>query len=319
MLIARVGLLIALAAQVGSAVEPGLPSKTAVYVAVARAIGAKNPDPEFRNPDHFAIKFLGPRERAILPDYPMDALDLDFDEAIKRIPNPANVTALVARTRAYDAALDDALRSGVRQVVVLGAGFDSRGHRFESRLRGVRFFEVDQGPTQDYKKRRVQEILGKLPGHVRYVSMDFTKDSLLEQLTKAGYSPREKTFFLWEGVVHYIPESAVASTLHFVRDHSAPGSTIAFDYPLSRHTLVNNPASMYARWGEPWIFGFPGKGAADFVQRAGLEVVSDMLMSDPRNLAYIQRRDGTSSLPPPPSAASASTSGRCIARVPDKR
>ncbi len=69
------------------AVEPGLPSKTAVYAAAARAVGSKDPNPERRNPDYFAIQFLGPREGAVLPDYDIAALDLDFgdrDEASRR-------------------------------------------------------------------------------------------------------------------------------------------------------------------------------------------------------------------------------------------
>ena len=82
-------------------------------------------------------------------------------------------------------------------------------------------------------------------------------------------------FFLWEGVTVYLPESAVKDTLHFVRDHSASGSIIAFDYLLGRNPNVNNPRSLYARWGEPWIFGFPDDGAADYVRHEGLEVVSD--------------------------------------------
>lgn len=72
-------------------IEPGLPSKTSIHVAFQRAIGAKNPDPEFRNPDHLAVRFLGPRERALLPEFPMDTLDLDYDAAMKRNPTPAMV------------------------------------------------------------------------------------------------------------------------------------------------------------------------------------------------------------------------------------
>jgi hypothetical protein len=90
-----------------------------------------------------------------LTDYPMDALDLDYNAALRRIPNPHNVTVQTFRTKAFDAALLDALRKGARQVIVLGAGFDSRGYRFQSQLRGVRFMEVDYGPTQDDKKERV--------------------------------------------------------------------------------------------------------------------------------------------------------------------
>jgi methyltransferase (TIGR00027 family) len=246
-------------------------------IAAARAIGSKHPDPSQRNPDSFAIKFLGPRERAILPDYPtIQVLDLDFKSALRRAPaHGANVETQVIRTKFFDGALLAALADGTRQVVVLGAGFDSRGYRFESRLKGIKFIEVDYGPTKEYKKRRVTEILGELPASVTYVPMDFTKDDLLEQLLKGGYSERAKTFFLWEGVVVYLPESAIKDTLHFVRDHSAAGSTIAFDYIPASNPNVNNPESTFAKWGEPWIFSFPDSGAAEFVRAEGLEVVSD--------------------------------------------
>jgi len=259
------------------AVEPGLPSKTAVWAAAARAVGSKNPNPELRNPDYLAIKFLGPRERAILPDYPMDALDLEYEGAMKQLGNRLPVMSHAFRTKAFDAAMLDALHAGARQVVVLGAGFDSRGYRFQSRLRGARFMEVDYPPTQEYKKRRVKEILGKPPANVSYVPMDFTKDNLLAQLVKGRYSEHEKTFFLWEGVVFYLPESAVKDTLHFVRDHAAPGSRLAFNYTFSTDRNVNNPESLYAKWGEPWLFGFPADGAAAYVRREGLDVISDIM------------------------------------------
>src|SRR6266576_3267524 len=80
------------------AVEPGLPSKTAVWAAAARALGSKNPDSKERNPDYLAIKFLGPRERAILPDYPLKALDLDFDAAMKQLGVNLPVTTHAFRT-----------------------------------------------------------------------------------------------------------------------------------------------------------------------------------------------------------------------------
>ena len=272
---ARIAVVFLLLGSMSEAVEPGLPSKTAVWAAAARAVGAKNPNPKLRNPDYLAIKFLGPRERALLPDYPMAALDLEYDAAMERLGARLPVVSHAFRTKAFDAALLEALRKGARQVVVLGAGFDSRGYRFQSQIHGVRFMEVDYGPTQEYKKQRVKEILGALPSNVTYVPMDFTKDSLLEQLVKGGYSEQQNTFFLWEGVVFYLPESAVRDTLHFVRDHAAPGSRIAFNYTLSRNPNINNPQSMYARWDEPWLFGFPVDGAAAYVRREGLEVMAD--------------------------------------------
>ena len=271
---ARIIVILFLVGTTFKAVEPGLPSKTAVYVAAARAVGSKDPDPQRRNPDYLAIKFLGPRERAVLPELHLDALDLDFDSAIKQVGEWI-VAIMTYRTKRFDAALLDALQNGATQVVVLGAGFDSRAYRFQSQLGNVRVMEVDYGPTQAYKKQRLGEILEVIPSNVSFVPMDFTKDNLLEQLRNAGYSEQQKTFFLWEGVTYYLPESAVKDTLHFVRDHSAAGSRIAFDYFGANNPGINNPLHQYARWGEPLLFGFPNDSARESVQQEGLGVLSD--------------------------------------------
>jgi len=272
---ARIIVILFLAGTTFKAVEPGLPSKTAVYVAAARAVGSKDPDPQLRNPDYLAVRFLGPRERAVLPDLPMDALDLDFDGAMKQLGVHLPVAVLTYRTKVFDAALLDAVQNGATQVVVLGAGFDSRAYRFQSQLGNVRFMEVDYGPTQAYKKRRLGDIVEVIPPNVSFVPMDFTKDNLLDQLRNAGYSEQQNTFFLWEGVTYYLPESAVKDTLHFVRDHSASGSRIAFDYFGASNPGINNPRHIYARWGEPLLFGFPKNRARDYVQQEGLGVRSD--------------------------------------------
>jgi len=246
----------------------------------------------------------------------MDALDLDFEAAIKRHTNPPFVTYMLARTRYFDDSLEEAVQDGARQVVILGAGFDSRGYRFHDRLRRVRFFEIDYGPTQEHKKQRVKQILGSIPAQVRYIAMDFTKDDLLAQLRKGGYSDKEKTLFISEGVFSYLPESAVKEAFRFVGDHSASGSTIAFSYILSKHPDVNNPNSRFARMGEPFLFGFPGESATEFVKREGLEVVFDASSGDVLD-KYLKRKTGTPPLPPL-AHTQATMTGFCTARVATK-
>ncbi len=299
------------------AVEPGLPSKTSILSATLRAVGAKNPDQDFRNPDNLAIRFVGPRERALLKDFPMEALDLDYPQAVERLPaqDRGSVTTMFLRTKHLDAALDDALRDGTHQVIILGAGLDSRGYRFRDRLHGVRFIEVDYGPTQEYKKKRVRDILGAVPKEVRFVAMDFTKDDLLTQLAKAQYSERERSLYIWEGVTMYLPETAVATTLRFIREHGAPGSKVVFDYTTASDRRINDATSRFARWGEPWLFGFPGDSAAGFVRQAGLTPATDLAFSDLER-AYARRRDGSSPLP----AISDEQGARriCIAQVPER-
>jgi O-methyltransferase involved in polyketide biosynthesis len=62
-----------------------------------------------------------------------------------------------------------------------------------------------------------------------------------------------------------------------VRDHAAPGSRLAFNYTFARDRNINNPQSLYAKWGEPWLFGFPNEGAATYVRKEGFDVLSDTL------------------------------------------
>ena len=76
-------------------------------------------------------------------------------------------------TKAFDASLIDALRAGARQVVVLGAGFASRGYRFQQQLRGVRFIEVDSPPTQWRSFRR-----RATPNGIRLLDVSSTSTAL---------------------------------------------------------------------------------------------------------------------------------------------
>src|SRR5215831_12997744 len=133
------------------------------------------------------------------------------------------------RTRFTDERLQWAVSGGVAQVAILGAGYDSRAYCMRELLKDVRVFEVDYGPTQEYKKLRVLEIFGCLPPNVTYVSIDFTREKLGDVLVMAGYRSDRMTFFIWEGVTQYIPEDATRNTLRFVATQSAPGSSIVLD------------------------------------------------------------------------------------------
>src|SRR5262249_33733695 len=110
---------------------------------------------------------------------------------------------VVVRTRYIDDALTAALRSGAEQVVILGAGVDSRACRVPG-IVGTRVFEVDHPMTQAAKKRVIARRLGALPGHVTFVPIDFSTHTLDRVLPAAGFRPDARTFFICEGVTHYL-------------------------------------------------------------------------------------------------------------------
>jgi methyltransferase (TIGR00027 family) len=133
------------------------------------------------------------------------------------------------RTRFIDEALERAVADGATQLAILGAGFDSHAYRCRELLARVSIFEVDRRAMQDLKRARVREVLGAPPANLTYVEADFLRDDLRDVLPRHGFNPRQKTFFIFEGVTMYLPEEAVRRTLRFAAA-SPPGSAIVFDF-----------------------------------------------------------------------------------------
>jgi methyltransferase (TIGR00027 family) len=245
------------------AVNPGEVSRSAEAVCGFRALGAQHPDPKLRNPDHLASRFC---KTALNPQQPMVYFYVH------------------ARTQYIDAALARAARDGIAQVVVLGAGFDSRAYRFRESHPGLRFFEVDLPETIEAKKKRVAEVFGAVPDYVRYAPIDFNTQRLEEVLPALGYDPAQRTFFILEGVVMYVVEPGISATFGFIRKNSASGSRVVYDYVLrqvidrkfDKHPAAAETAYWMERWGEPYVSGWTPRQAAAFAKKHGLQVVEDV-------------------------------------------
>ena len=125
---------------------------------------------------------------------------------------------------------DDRVRraDGAAQVVLLGAGFDTRAARLARD--GVRFFEVDHPDTQREKLARLAKLDGYPITHVTYVSCDFEREDFLERLGAAGFRATEPALFLWEGVTPYLTEAAVRATLRRLAEATHAESVVVFDH-----------------------------------------------------------------------------------------
>lgn len=279
------------------AVKPGEVSWTAEGVCGTRAVGATAPDAKIRNPDYMAVKFVSPaywRYSAFTKgNY---AQNIRVVKAYR-----ADTYFLVnARTHKIDEALIDFAKRGLEQVVVLGAGFDTRAYRFGKSLPSVKFFELDLPATLRRKQELVENAIGHIPDDVVYAPIDFNTETIVEALVRVGYDPMKKSYFVWEGVTMYITEAAVKATLDFIVNHSAPGSEVVFDYLLAgvaardwkRYPRAMVLATLCAVHDEPWIFGFPEPSARQFVEDAGLEVLED-LDGRAMTVKYMTKSDGT--------------------------
>ncbi|MFI6324010.1 class I SAM-dependent methyltransferase [Nonomuraea sp. NPDC050556] len=177
----------------------------------------------------------------------------------------------VARTTFHDEALARHL-PGVEQLVVLGAGFDTRSYRLPAGS-AVRCFEVDTPGTQRIKREALSRA-GVSAEHVTFVPANFEEKDWFARLVEAGFDPARPTYFLWESVTMYLDREAVERTLRRV---SAPGSVVAFDYFTTVILRSNDPYSTYARWAaarikEPFVFGIDQEDVAGFLEACGLRM-----------------------------------------------
>jgi len=123
-------------------------------------------------------------------------------------------------------------RLSIRQIVILGAGYDTRAARLPRA--GVRFFEVDHPATQADKRARLAELDGYPGDAATYVTCDFERDDPVARLCDSGFSEREPALVLWEGVVSYLTEDAIRATARRLADGLDPRSLIACEF-LGKH------------------------------------------------------------------------------------
>jgi methyltransferase (TIGR00027 family) len=256
-------------------------SRTAQSMAIFRALESARPPKERLFADKFAAMFLSPSMRlaARIAEKSPAARNRLIAWIDRRWPGVR--ASAVARTCFIDRGLRQALMAEIKQVVILGAGYDSRAYRIEG-IEDARVFEVDRRETQAMKRRVLMQRLCPFPPHVVFVETDFMTQTLAEVLASSGFDRDRKAFFIWEGVTNYLDERAVDATLRFV-GNNAPGSQIVFTYThrglldgSGAFSVSPNVLRHLQRAGEPWTFGFYPTEVASYLHARGLELKQDL-------------------------------------------
>jgi methyltransferase (TIGR00027 family) len=256
----------------------------AEVMALFRAVETARPRDDRLFDDPFAEAFLGPSGRALAR---LARLSIARRLIVRVIDRkwPGARTSAIARTRLVDDALRRAVAEGATQIVLLGAGFDSRAYRLPE-LSGTRVFEVDQPATQNRKTRL-------MPRHtsatVVHIPLDFNKETLDTALCGAGFDRQPRSFVVWEGVTNYLTEAAVDATLRALSAVVARSSTILFTYVdrglLDGSIQFEGGARVLARVreaGERWTMGFDPRALPEYLAARGLTLVEDLSADDYR-------------------------------------
>jgi methyltransferase (TIGR00027 family) len=195
---------------------------------------------------------------------------------------PGTLGAILCRTRYIDDVLRRSLEEGIEQLVILGAGFDTRAYRIAG-MDQVQVFEVDLPGTRKLKQTRIEKVLGAVPENVTLVGIDFDRQNLDDVLRAAGFQKGKRTLFIWEGVTQYITAEAVSNTLEFVSGVSGVESAIVFTYVprgivdgTARPEWLGPFLSFASRVGSPFIFGLDQAELEQYLSDRGFRLIDDV-------------------------------------------
>jgi len=281
--------------------EQGRPSAGAIVSAMTRAAHLLWDDPPKIFEDTFALPLSGCggevalRERSDAALAELAAIaGRDLAQAIRSQVR----CSVVMRSRYVEDQLDQAIKRGVAQYVILGAGLDSFAYRRPNVANVLRVFEVDHPATQAWKRTRLDELNVATPPNLVFVPLDFEKQSLIESLRISGYRPDAAGFFSWQGVTMYLTQDAIFDILRTVAS-MAPGTEIIFQY-LPPTALLDDEngqiqefrMKLAAARGEPHISFFEPVNLAEQVRKLGFAEVWDLGPEEANARYFANRTDG---------------------------
>ena len=248
-------------------------SRTAAWICMCRAISSLERDRCYRSDDQVALSLL-PNFLRLMFHIPFAGRLLLRVFAAKGI-----YEYVIARTKYIDAVFRQALSDQFSQIILLGAGFDTRALRFQEEARQTKIFELDAPPTQEAKLSQYLKRHIIIPSNVVFVPIDFDKESLPLKLEQAGFKRDARSLFILEGVLMYLHPHSVDQTLRTIQELAGAGSEVVFDYiyaSVLRHEDIyfgeKDFTDAVAKAGEQWQFGIEKGEIGQFLLRYGFEL-----------------------------------------------
>jgi methyltransferase (TIGR00027 family) len=267
------------------------PSRTALVASLMRALHSRH-DASPLLDDPWGDRLVPLSEREGMRERILARMDEEARIRALRAPDTvlddfllsnAAFPGVVIRSRYAEDALREATLRGIRQYVLIGAGFDSFVLRRPAFSNALDIFEVDHPATQGFKIQRIRDCGVSLPSTVHFLPADLAHEDLASVLARSSFRRDEPAFFSWLGVTVYLTRQANLATLRSVANAGAPGSELVFTYVDQSEFAsggVRSPdnanAKAVAAMGEPYLSGFDLKEIENDLTKVGLELIEDL-------------------------------------------
>jgi methyltransferase (TIGR00027 family) len=267
-------------------------SRTAELMCMSRAMSCLEKDDCYKSDDCVALLLL-PGFFRLLVHIPL------FRKVFTRqIAAKGTYEYVIARTKYIDAVFKEALAEGFGQVLIFGAGFDTRALRFGDEAGDTKIFELDAPVTQNAKIGQFRKRGLSIPPSLVFVPIDFDKDSLPVRLAEAGFDQHKRSLFILEGLLMYLQPESVDETFRTIQAFAGKGSEVVFDYVyasvLRRENLYYGEEKIFetvAKMGEAWHFGIEKGEIEGFLGTYGLRLVDQRNAEDLEEM-YFSGRPG---------------------------
>lgn len=254
-------------------------SRTAQYMAFFRALETESNSSAKLFSDPYAIYFLEAKLRFATRLSKYSIIRKYINNTIqKKIPGA--FSSGIARTKYIDDLLQTTITNGVKQVIILGAGFDTRALRLDY-LKPLPVIEIDHPNTSNFKAKTYSRI-NHISKNINFYQIDFNKQSLEELAIQHSFDFTKPTTVIWEGVTNYLTEDAVKNTFNFISKFTS-NSYVIFTY--IHKNILENPNSFLGgerllknldKIEEKWTFGFYPEELSNYLKQFDMRLVEDM-------------------------------------------
>jgi len=267
-------------------------SRTAQWTCVSRAASSLESRAHYKSDDTLAV--------LLVPTFLSLVLKISTVRKLYgKVMAPKGIYEyVIVRTKYIDKIFQEALAEQFDQILLFGAGFDTRAVRFQAESKGVKIFELDVPRTQAAKLAQYQRRKVPIPLNIVFVGIDFEKESLPQKLDAVGFEKDQRSLFVLEGLLMYLNPSSVDETFRIITEYAGQGSRVVFDYiyasVLRREHLYYGEEEVFrsvTRANEQWHFGIEEGEIAHFLSQYGL-MVHDHMNAEKLEENYFKNSEG---------------------------